>query len=64
MTFFNSWITRSVRNLLLWALQYANISLRRRHFRNQSVRTKTPDIKTTIEEVLNVHCACSQLSMI
>ena len=28
---FNFWITRSVRNKLLWALQYANLSLRCRH---------------------------------
>ena len=28
---FNLWITRSVRNKLLWALQYANLSLRCRH---------------------------------
>ena len=30
-TVFNLWITRSVRNKLLWALRYANVSLRCRH---------------------------------
>ena len=28
---FNSWITRCVRNKLLWALRYANVSLGCRH---------------------------------
>ena len=30
-TVFTLWIPRSVRNKLLWALRYANVSLRRRH---------------------------------
>ena len=30
-TVFTMWITRSVRNKLLWALRYANVSLRCRH---------------------------------
>ena len=30
-TVFNLWITRSIRNKLLWTLRYANVSLRCRH---------------------------------
>ena len=30
-TVFNLWITRSIRNKLLWALRHANVSLRCRH---------------------------------
>ena len=44
---FNLWITRSVRNKLLWALRWANVSLGCRHL-SAIIRlpTKAPDIKT------------------
>ena len=44
---FNLWITCSVRNKLLWALRWANVSLGCRHLSAIiRLRTKAPDIKT------------------
>ena len=57
---FNLWITRSVlRNKLLWALRYANVSLRCRHPSSISrFRTKAPDIKATtvVDRSLSAMC--------
>ena len=70
-TLFNLWIMRSVRNKLLWALRYANVSLgcRPTPFVISRLRKKAPDIKTTTvvgrsfpsrdQEVLSVHCVQS-----
>ena len=46
--FSNLWITRSIRNKLLWALWYANVSLRCRHL-SWIIRlhTKGPNVKMT-----------------
>ena len=68
---FNSRITPSVRNELLWALQYVVIALRCKDFRNYSARMITPKIKMTIvvhgsflkvpamKKYWSVHCAQS-----
>ena len=43
------WITRSVRNKLLWALRYANVSHKFRHLSWISrPRTKATDVKTAV----------------
>ena len=67
---FNLWIACSVRYKLLWALRYANVSLRWRHHSLISrLRRKVPDTKMTTvvdwllpfrdQEVLSMHCVQS-----
>jgi len=44
---FNLWITRSVRNKLLWALRYANVLFRCRRLSHESARCQSDNCRTS-----------------